>query len=206
MNVRLVDARYPSPAQRSSFFDAALQRIRALPGVEAAGTINDLPFADGSSQTSPSRGIPASARSGGRASSADHPWLPSGNGDSGAAWARCRRQRCRGAARQPGRRQAVLGSGRSDRTPRHPAAFSTTVLRQVVGIVGDVKQRNLIEPPTPTVYYYTRDAFWQGDVRHTDVSAARHARTACRCSDPRDRSRAAGRTISGRWCRCSTRN
>jgi ABC-type antimicrobial peptide transport system permease subunit len=26
----------------------------------------------------------------------------------------------------------------------------------VVGIVGDVKQRNLIEPPTPTVYYYTR--------------------------------------------------
>ena len=51
MDVRLVDARYPSPAQRSSFFDAALQRIRALPGVEAAGTIDDLPFADGSSQT-----------------------------------------------------------------------------------------------------------------------------------------------------------
>ena len=51
MDVRLVDARYPTPAQRSSFFDAALQRIRALPGVEAAGTIDDLPFADGSSQT-----------------------------------------------------------------------------------------------------------------------------------------------------------
>jgi putative ABC transport system permease protein len=34
--------------------------------------------------------------------------------------------------------------------------FSATVPRQVVGIVGDVKQRNLIEPPTPTVYYYTR--------------------------------------------------
>jgi len=34
--------------------------------------------------------------------------------------------------------------------------FSATVLRQVVGIAGDVKQRNPIEPPTPTVYYYTR--------------------------------------------------
>ena len=122
MRVRLVDARYPSPAQRSAFFDAALQRIRALPGVEAAGTINDLPFADGSSQTLHARGIPASARTGGPASSADHPWLPARHGDSGAARARRRRQRCRGAARQPGRREAVLGSRRSDRTPRHPAA------------------------------------------------------------------------------------
>jgi len=34
--------------------------------------------------------------------------------------------------------------------------FSRTVLRQVVGIVGDVKQRSLTEGPTPTAYYYTR--------------------------------------------------
>ena len=121
MRVRLMDARYPSPAQRASFFDAALQRIRALPGVESAGTINDLPFADGSSQTLASRGIPASTRTGGRASSADHRWLPSGNGDSGATRARCRRQRHRGAARQPGGREAVLGRRRADRTACCPA-------------------------------------------------------------------------------------
>jgi putative ABC transport system permease protein len=35
-------------------------------------------------------------------------------------------------------------------------AVSNTVLRQVVGIVGDVKQRNLIEATTPTVYFYSR--------------------------------------------------
>src|SRR5262249_2239046 len=35
--------------------------------------------------------------------------------------------------------------------------FSKTVLRQVVGIVGDVKQRSLAEGPTPTAYYYTRE-------------------------------------------------
>ena len=31
--------------------------------------------------------------------------------------------------------------------------FSKTVLRRVVGIVGDVKQRSLIEASTPTVYF-----------------------------------------------------
>jgi putative ABC transport system permease protein len=38
-------------------------------------------------------------------------------------------------------------------------ALSRTVLRQVVGIVGDVKQRNLIEGATPTVYFYTREPY-----------------------------------------------
>jgi hypothetical protein len=51
MSVRLVQTRYPTPAQRAAFFDAVLQRIRALPGVDAAGTIDDLPFDAGSSQT-----------------------------------------------------------------------------------------------------------------------------------------------------------
>jgi len=34
-------------------------------------------------------------------------------------------------------------------------AVSKAVLRQVVGIVGDVKQRNLVEASTPTVYFYS---------------------------------------------------
>ena len=46
---------------------------------------------------------------------------------------------------------------RSDAAP--PCPFSKTVLRQVVGIVGDVKQRNLIEASTPTVYFYTREPY-----------------------------------------------
>ncbi|HEY7499610.1 MAG TPA: ADOP family duplicated permease [Vicinamibacterales bacterium] len=155
MNVRLVDARYPSPAQRSSFFDAAQQRIRALPGVEAVGTINDLPFADGSSQTLDLEGYPRQR-------------------DPVALQVR---QITPGYLRAMGipvlRGRDVVDSDAEVLLVSHDAAklywgaddpigrraalpFSATLLRQVVGIVGDVKQRNLIEPPTPTVYYYTR--------------------------------------------------
>jgi putative ABC transport system permease protein len=39
-------------------------------------------------------------------------------------------------------------------------ALSTTVQREVVGIVGDVKQHALGEPSRPTVYYYSRERDW----------------------------------------------
>ncbi len=58
MDVTLVETRYPAPAPRLAFFDAALQRIRALPGVEVAGTIDDLPLVVGSSQTLDLEGYP----------------------------------------------------------------------------------------------------------------------------------------------------
>jgi putative ABC transport system permease protein len=157
LRVRLVDARYPSPAQRSSFVDAALQRIRALPGVEAAGTIDDLPLADGSSQTLTLEGYPPQR----------------------VPVAVQVRQITPGYVRAMGIQvlhgrdiaesdaevllvsadAAKLYWGADDPIGRRAAlpALSKTVLRQVVGIVGDVKQRNLIEATTPTVYLYTRE-------------------------------------------------
>jgi predicted permease len=156
MRVRLVNARYPSPVQRSSFFDAALQRIRTLPGVEAAGTINDLPFADGSSQTLLLEGSPPQRES---------PALQVRQITPGYF-------RAMGIPVLRGRdavdsdadvllvsqAAAKLYWGEEDPIERRAALpFSKTVLRQVVGIVGDVKQRNLTEGPTPTAYYYTRE-------------------------------------------------
>ena len=159
MSVRLVEARYPTPAQRSAFFDAALQRIRALPGVEAAGTIDDLPFADGSAQTLALEGYPPQR-------------------DPVAVQVR---QITPGYLRAMGipvlrgrdvvesdaevllvsRDAAKLYWGADDPIGRRATlpALSKTVLRQVVGIVGDVKQRNLIEATTPTVYFYTREPY-----------------------------------------------
>jgi putative ABC transport system permease protein len=56
------------------------------------------------------------------------------------------------------REAAKLYWGEDDPIGRRAALpFSKTVLRQVVGIVGDVKQRSLSDGPTPSVYYYTRE-------------------------------------------------
>ena len=159
MRVRLVEARYPTAAQRSAFFEAALQRIRALPGVVAAGTIDDLPLADGSSQTlalegyAPQRdpvAVQVRQISPGYLRAMGIPVLRGRDVlDSDADVLLVSQDAAKlywGADDAIGRR-AIL------------PALSKTVLRQVVGIVGDVKQRNLIEGTTPTVYFYTREPY-----------------------------------------------
>jgi putative ABC transport system permease protein len=50
--VTLPELRYPKPEQQVAFFDAALSRLRALPGVSAAGGINWLPLSGLRSATS----------------------------------------------------------------------------------------------------------------------------------------------------------
>ncbi len=40
-------AKYPSDAQRTAFFDAVLPRLAALPGVRGAGAVSALPFGSG---------------------------------------------------------------------------------------------------------------------------------------------------------------
>jgi predicted permease len=135
-----------------------LQRIRALPGVEAAGTIDDLPLDAGSSQTLELEGY-APQR------------------DPVAVQVRQITLGYLRAMRIPvlrgrdivendsevmlvSRDAAKLYWGADDPIGRRAALpFSKTVLRRVVGIVGDVKQRNLIEASTPTVYFYTRDPY-----------------------------------------------
>jgi putative ABC transport system permease protein len=158
MELTLVERRYATPAQRASFFDAALQRIRALPGVEAAGTIDDLPLVDGSSQTLALEGYPPQR-------------------DPVAVQVRQITPGYLRAMRIPvlrgrdivesdaevllvSRDAAKLYWGADDPIGRRATLpFSTTVLRQVVGIVGDVKQRNLVEASTPTVYFCTREPY-----------------------------------------------
>ncbi len=187
MVVRLVDARYPSPAQRSSFFDAALQRIRALPGVEAAGTIDDLPFADGSSQTLTSRGIPASTRSGGRASSANHPWLPARHGDSGAAWTRIVGSDAEVLLVSAD--AAKLYWGADDPIGRlRPCQPSRRCFGRWSESWVTSSSEISLKPPTPTAYFYTREPYGRATfVLRTSVppaTLAQPAVAAIRAIDP----------------------
>ena len=188
MNVRLVDARYPSPAQRRSFFDAALQRMRALPGVEAAGTIDDLPLKEGSSQSLALEGYPPQRE----------PVAVQVRQISPGYMRAMGIQVLRGRDIVESDAEVLLVSadaaklfwGADDPIGRRATlpALSKTVLRQVVGIVGDVKQRNLNEATTPTVYFYPREPYGRATfVLRTSVppdTLAQPAAAAIRAIDP----------------------
>ena len=84
---------------------------------------------------------------------------------------------------------AKLYWGDDDPIERRAALpFSKTVLRQVVGVVGDVKQRSLTEGPTPTAYYCTREPSARATfVVRTSVPSATLAQpvaSAIRAIDP----------------------
>jgi putative ABC transport system permease protein len=49
MNAMVSRAKFSSPQQQIDFFERVLQRIRTLPGVESAGVIDDLPLDNGGS-------------------------------------------------------------------------------------------------------------------------------------------------------------
>jgi predicted permease len=161
MKVTLVAARYPRE-QRASFFDTVLQRIRAVPGVEAAGSIDDLPFIAGSAQPLEREGY-AEGSPAGRSVVQVRQMTP--------GYLRAMRiplLRGREIVQSDvdvllvSHEAAKLVWGADDPIGRQGTLplMSKTMLRQVVGVVGDIKQRNLSEPSMPTVYYYSRERSW----------------------------------------------
>ena len=54
---------FTDPTQESQFFDEVLQRVRSLPGVESAGGVDDLPLLGGSNQPIAAEGHPLAALS-----------------------------------------------------------------------------------------------------------------------------------------------
>lgn len=62
MTVAIADAKFQTPEQQASFFQRSLDRVRALPGVQSAGIIDDLPLTgSGSHQPISIEGRPALA-------------------------------------------------------------------------------------------------------------------------------------------------
>jgi putative ABC transport system permease protein len=166
MSVNLPATRYQTPARRSAFFDAALEGLRALPGVEAAGAIDDLPLTGGSVQPIVVAGRPellpreqptaqVRALTPGYLAAMGIPLL-------------------RGRDVAPGDVDVMLVSraaarllwGESDPIGQRVTLplVSRTQTREVIGIVGDVKQDSLAEAPPPSVYNYTRERPSGGDV------------------------------------------
>jgi predicted permease len=163
MNVLLADTRYPTPAQRTAFFDEAARRIRALPGVEAAGTVDSLPFEGGSVQPVVLEGRPELLPR-------DQPTVQIRQATPGYLRAmRISLLRGRDVAENDvevllvSRKAATLLWGDEDPIGRRVTLplMSRTLPRTVVGIVGDVKQGELAEAPAPTIYHFTRERDWR---------------------------------------------
>ena len=191
MNVTLPEGRYAMPAQRSAFYDAVLERLRALPGVESAAAIDDLPFVGGSVQ-------PVVLEGEAEKLPRDQPTvqvraitpgyfktmrIPVIDGHDIASSDVEVMLVSRDAAK------LLWGTGDPIGGRVTLPLMSKTIYRQVIGVVADVKQGALTEPTAPTVYWYTRERDWRflTLVMRTSVpplSVAPAATAAIRSLDP----------------------
>jgi putative ABC transport system permease protein len=158
MIVNLPETRYRTDVQRSQFFADALARMRALPGVAAAASIDTVPLTGGSVQPIVLEGRPELLPRDQptvqvRTSSRDYAkvmQIPIVRGrdfaDSDVESVLVSRNAARllwGDVDPVGKRVTL-------------PLISKTQLITVIGVVGDVKQDDLRQPPPPTIYTYSR--------------------------------------------------
>ena len=156
------EARYDTAAKFLDFFNTALERIRALPGVEFAGGIDDLPLVGGSQQPIVLEGQPELLPK-------DQPTVAVRKITRGYLQT-MEIPIVRGRDVADGDAEVMLVSrsaakllwGDKDPIGRRVTLplESRTIYKEVIGIVGDVKQENLSEPAAPTVYEFTRQNPW----------------------------------------------
>jgi len=159
MDVNLPGTRYAKPAQIRAFYDTLLERLRALPGVGAAGYADTLPATGGGSvqpivlegrpelKTSEQPTVAVRAVSGGYLPTMRIPILRGRDvaaSDHDAMLVSASAARLLWGSGDPVGRRVTL-----------PLESRDTLI-DVVGIVGDVKE-TLAEQAPPTVYYYKRD-------------------------------------------------
>lgn len=159
MDVSLPDTRYTEPAKRRGFYDALLERVHALPGVESAGLADTLPVSGGGSvQALVVEGKPELKPS-------EQPTVAVRFASAG--YMRTMKiPLINGRDFGPADRDALLVSasaakllwGDEDPVGRRATLplMSRTQFVDVVGVVGDVKE-TLAEKAPATVYYYKRD-------------------------------------------------
>ena len=159
MTAAISRAKFPSPTQHISFFEQVLQRVRTLPGVESAGVIDDIPLnQNGSHQPIAIEGRPVVAMS-------EQPEVDVrliSPGYMGAMRIPIVRGRDFGDTDAAGRPAAILISasmaqhfwpGEDPLGKRLTLTFFPESVREVVGVVGDVKLDGLDQDRPSTILY-----------------------------------------------------
>ena len=153
-------AKFPLPSQEISFFDQVLERVRALPGVESAGVVDDIPLDNGGShQPIAIEGRPTLPMS-------EQPEVDVrliSTGYMNALHIPVLRGRDLSPMDIAGRPAAILISesmarqfwpGEDALGKRLTMTFFPDAVREVVGIVGDVKLDGLDQTrPSATLYF-----------------------------------------------------
>ena len=159
MVVNLPGTRYRTDAQRSQFFTDALERMRTLPGVTAAASIDNVPLTGGSVQPIVLEGRPELLPR-------DQPTVQVRT--SSRDYAKVMQiPIVRGRDFVDSDVESVLVSRNAARLlwgDEDPVGKRVTLplvskmqLRTVVGVVGDVKQDDVRESPPATIYTYSRE-------------------------------------------------
>jgi putative ABC transport system permease protein len=161
LTVDVPQTKYPSRAHAGRFFDEALRRVRAVPGVDAAAAIDSLPVAGGgSTQPVAIEGEPVRPLS-------EQPEVAVRDvtpGYVGAIGMRVLEGRDFADSDRPGRPFAVLVSAATARRfwPNQHAVGKRLTLglisstsREVVGVVSDVKVNGLNDSDSQTIYVPT---------------------------------------------------
>jgi putative ABC transport system permease protein len=159
MSLVLPNNKYSRPIEEIAFFDRVLAKVRALPGVISAGLIDDLPLnGDGSHQPIAIEGAPVQAMS-------DQPEVDTRTitpGYLSTMHIPLRRGRDLSTADAPDRPSVALISEsmakrfwpNQDPIGRHlTMTFSPDRVREIVGIVGDVKLLGMDAAPSSATIY-----------------------------------------------------
>jgi predicted permease len=162
LRVSLPLTRYDTADKFIAFVDRALERIRALPGVQSAGAIDDLPILGGSVQPIVLEGRPellprdqptVDVRKVTRdyLTTMNIPILAGRDVADGDA-----------EVMLVSRSAAKLLWGDEDPIGRRATLplEARGVFKHVIGITGDVKQGNLSDATSPTIYEFTRQSSW----------------------------------------------
>jgi len=163
MRVVLPEARYKQASQVGRFFDTALARIRAIPGVQSAAAIDNLPLTGGSVQ-------PIVHEGAAELLPRDQPTVAVRKATPGYLQTlRVPLLRGRDIAETDTSVMLVSrGAAKMLWGDVDPIGTRVTlpleekgILKTVIGIVGDVKADDLSQPPMATVYEYRHDNDWR---------------------------------------------
>jgi putative ABC transport system permease protein len=163
MSIAASRTKFPSPAQQISFFERVLQRVRALPGVESAAVVDDIPLDNGGShQPIAIEGRPAVPMS--EQPEVDVRLISAGY--MSALHVPILRGRDISDADIVGRPAVVLMSesmarqfwpGEDALGKRLTLTFFPDAVREVVGVVGDVKLDSLDQTSPNAALYFPLD-------------------------------------------------